>query len=159
MTTISVEEAARRFDKLANSFLPELAKPFGDLMDDAVRDAEREFEAMTLFSKGDGPELLLESSDIRQVGGELEGEIQARGMAAIVEEGGQTQAHAIVPNSGSVLKLETPTGTFFARQVAHPGSEFQPHGFIEDAVEKADRRAGGVLDRNVQDTIRKVGLA
>lgn len=42
--------------------------------------------------------------------------------ARILEEGGHTRAHMIVPRSVSVLAFEGPAGLVFAKRVNHPGS-------------------------------------
>jgi hypothetical protein len=88
------------------------------------------------------------------------------GLAALMEEGGRTKAHEIVPTSGfaeslgkkgkafygqraSALRL--PNG--FARRVNHPGSQFKRFGIAELVLNQAVPKINADIERRLTERI------
>jgi len=69
--------------------------------------------------------------------------------ARILEEGGQTRPHVILPRTASILAWEGPAGMVFAKRVNHPGSNFPARPYVSKAL--ADLR--GDFDQGIREVV------
>jgi hypothetical protein len=68
--------------------------------------------------------------------------------AGILERGGVTRAHTILPRTASVLAFEGPAGLVFAKRVNHPGSVIPARPYVGLALSQ--------LRSDFRDGIREV---
>jgi phage gpG-like protein len=67
--------------------------------------------------------------------------------AAILEFGGKTSAHEILPDKAKALAFVVNGKQFFARRVQHPGSTFAARSYLGSALdEQSDDIAQGLQD-------------
>lgn len=69
--------------------------------------------------------------------------------ARILEEGGVTRAHPIVPRVASVLVFEGPAGLVFAKSVNHPGSNIPARPYASLAL----TQLRGEFDGGIRDIV------
>jgi len=69
--------------------------------------------------------------------------------AKILEEGGVTPAHVIVPRTASILAFEGPDGLVFAKRVNHPGSRIPAYPYMSTAL----TMMRGEFDDGIRDVV------
>lgn len=73
--------------------------------------------------------------------------------AAILEYGGKTAAHEILPDKAKALAFVFNGKQIFARRIQHPGSQIAPHSYLRSALDEQ----GTEILSSLQQTI--VGIA
>jgi phage gpG-like protein len=76
-------------------------------------------------------------ADVEAEAGEVVGRLASVGVAyaAILEYGGRTPPHDIVPVKAQALAFAGARGPVFGRRVHHPGSRIRAHGFLGRALD------------------------
>jgi hypothetical protein len=78
--------------------------------------------------------------------------------ARILELGGRTRPHIILPRNGSVLVFMKDGATIFARQVNHPGSVIEPRAPLGRGAAATQLRRIQSVDRALVKQIKAEGL-
>jgi hypothetical protein len=94
------------------------------------------------------------------------------GLAALMEEGGRTKPHEIVPTSGFAESLGKKSKAFYGRRatalklpngfvgrVRHPGSQFKPFRIAELVLNQTVAPLGQEVDHRLSQRIGLLGLA
>ena len=71
--------------------------------------------------------------------------------ARILEEGGTTRPHVILPRTASILAWEGPAGLVFAKRVNHPGSNFPARPYVSLAL----TQLRGEFDDGIREVVEQ----
>lgn len=104
---------------------------------------------------------VLKTIRVKTTGASMRSGIQARGIAAMIEEGGgRTARHAIKPVLAKALQLKVASlGTVVRDQVNHPGSRIPHEPFLDAALVLAKAELPGELEKGHRQAIAAAGLA
>jgi hypothetical protein len=101
---------------------------------------------------------VLKTIRVKTTGGSMRSGIQARGIAAMIEEGGgRTAAHIIKPVLAKALQLKE-TGVIIRDQVKHPGSRIPHEPFLNAALVLAKAELPPELEKAHRQAIAAEGL-
>lgn len=95
-------------------------------------------------------------------GGRLGAEVFANGdapYAAILEQGGKTAAHDILPDKARALAFMVGGKQLFARRIHHPGSHFEPRLYLASALERSSEDIAAGLQETVVAVAVRIGDA
>lgn len=97
----------------------------------------------------------------RKLGGRYVGTLQARGMAAIQDQGGRTSPHTIAPKNAKFLVYRTKMGVLHItdKPVQHPGAQHPAMPFLNAAIAQAAPRIATLIDREIQKLAAKLKVA
>lgn len=113
-----------------------------------------------LWGKGRSTATLsLKVERVKRSGTTLSGGLEAKGVAAMIDQGGMTKPHVIKPKNGTVLALKLPGGRAFARAVRHPGSRIPAQPFMKTAQAAVESDLPKELDVANVRAIARAGLA
>lgn len=93
-------------------------------------------------------------------GAKLGAEIFSNGdapYAAILERGGKTAAHDILPDKARVLAFALGGKQVFARAVQHPGSSFEARGYLSGALDASRENISAGLRETVAAVATSLG--
>jgi len=89
------------------------------------------------------------------------GTLQARGLAAIQDQGGRTSPHTIKPKRAKFLVYRTNAGVLHItdKPVLHPGAQHPTMPFMQAATSNAAPRVAQLIDRAIQKFATKLKVA
>lgn len=104
-----------------------------------------------------GARLMVPRQRVTRSGNVIHGGLLLRGLAAMVEAGGRTQPHVILPKNASILALKLPGGAVaFATKVQHPGSRIPAQPSAQAAMREALPRIAAEIDKGMQKLADRV---
>lgn len=111
--------------------------------------------------KAGGAAGLIKVLPARKVGQRYVGTLQARGMAAIQDQGGRTSPHTIAPKNKRFLVYRTKAGVLHItdKPVQHPGAQHPAMPFLQQAIASAAPRVATLIDREIQKLATKLKVA
>lgn len=104
---------------------------------------------------------LIKVTPARMFGGRYVGALQARGLAAIQDQGGRTSPHTIAPKNAKFLVYRTKAGVLHVtdKPVHHPGAQHPAMPFLNEAIAGAAPRIATWIDREIQKYAAKLKVA
>lgn len=118
--------------------------------------------ALTTRKKGlpGTPRLIVSVSRAKQTGPEsFEVALQAKGMAALIDQGGRTKPHAIEAKSDQLLSFQARDGrSVHVRRVSHPGSNVPRVSSLEPALRGAEPGVAREIQLELGNAVKEVGL-
>lgn len=102
------------------------------------------------------PPLILKRNRVRlsRTGGGFIGGYTAKGMAGLIELGGQTEKHLLRPKKGKYLVFEGRSGTVFWKGGTHPGGPVKANPALHTAMEKVGAVMVPLLDKTIKEVSR-----
>jgi hypothetical protein len=98
--------------------------------------------------KGKGLDSIVTLVKSRAAGGAVETGIKLKGMAAMIESGGQIKPHKIVGKPFLVFPGKS-GGVTFAKVVNHPGAPVRAHNFARQALDRDGQKITTSVDKSV----------
>lgn len=111
--------------------------------------------------KASGAAGLIKVLPARMSGGNFVGILQARGLAAIQDQGGRTAPHKIAPKNKKFLVYRTNAGVLHItdKPVLHPGAQHPAMPFLSQSITGAAPRIATLIDREIQKLMNRMKVA
>jgi hypothetical protein len=107
--------------------------------------------------KAKGARLMVPRQRVTRSGNVIHGGLLLKGLAAMIETGGRTRSHVILPKNAGVLALKLSGGAVaFATKVVHPGSRIPAQPSAQEAMREAVPRIAQEIDRGMQKLADRV---
>ena len=92
----------------------------------------------------------------RSAGGLVETGIKLKGMAAMIESGGQTKPHVIKGKPYLAFPGKGGDGFTITKQVNHPGAPVRRHDFAKDALDRDGQKIQLAVSASLQRTKERI---
>lgn len=104
------------------------------------------------------PPLIVKSNRVKRSGDSYTGGIEARGVAALIDQGGSIKPHRIEAKLADRLAFQVNGKWSRPKAVMHPGGPVQQNHFMPDAAREAIEEIGLALDTDVDAAVKAAGL-